>query len=236
MMSLIRNPPDPDPHAEARELLPWLANGTLAGAELERVRGHLEQCPACRKRLAWEQGMHAARQTDAPMLAQQAFAALLPRLGEQDVGSQEVPAGTWRKPPAGHHRGTPGRWGGLAAANDPAWLRALAAVQLGITVVLGLALWLILAAPRGATESSYQTLGAHAAAAGNVVVRFAPATPERELRRILQASGGRIVDGPTAGGAYVLAVEPAQSRQALQRLRSESMVTLAEPLAIESTR
>jgi hypothetical protein len=244
MMSRIDTPPDPDPHAEARELLPWLANGTLAGAELERVRGHVDACQACRETLAWEQGLHAARQTDAPLLAQEAFAALLPRLGAQEAGSQQAPAGDWRKQPGGHRpeqpRGTPGRWAGLAAANDPLWLRALAAIQLGIMVTLGLALWLALAGPRGAesrsTDPSYQTLGAHAAAAGNIVVSFDPATPERELRRILQASGGRIVDGPTVGGAYVLAVEPAGAKPALQRLRSEPVVRLAEPLVLESPR
>jgi hypothetical protein len=237
MMSSIHKPPDPDPHEEARELLPWLANGTLAGAELERVQGHVDVCSACRERLAWEQGLQAAGQTDAPMLAQHAFAALLPRLGAQDAGSQEAPTARPPKQPGGHRTGqaggTPGRWGGLAAANDPAWLRALAAVQLGIMVALGLALWLILAASRS-TDPRYQTLGAHAAAAGNIVVSFEPATPERELRRVLQASGGRIVDGPTVGGAYVLAVEPAGAGPALQRLRSEPVVRLAEPLAVES--
>jgi hypothetical protein len=239
MMSRIDNPPDPDPHAEARELLPWLANGTLAGAELERVRGHLAACEACRETLAWEQGLHAARQTDAPLLAQEAFAALLPRLGAQDAGSQQAPAGNWRNEAGGQRteqpRGTPGRWAGLASANDPAWLRALAAIQLGIVVTLGLALWLALAAPRGA-DTAYRTLGGQATAGGNLVVRFDPATPERELRRILQASRGRIVDGPTVGGAYVLAVEPAETSPALQRLRSEPVVRLAEPLVLESPR
>jgi hypothetical protein len=241
MMSRIDTPPepDPDPHAEARELLPWLANGTLAGAELERVRGHLDACEACRETLAWEQGLHAAGQTDAPLLAQEAFAALLPRLGAQDAGSQQAPAGNWRNEAGGQRteqpRVTPGRWGGLASANDPAWLRALAAVQLGIVVTLGLALWLAVAAPRGA-ETAYRTLGGPATAAGNVVVRFDPATPERELRRILQASRGRIVDGPTVGGAYVLAVEPDETSPALQRLRSEPVVRLAEPLVLERPR
>jgi len=231
MMSRINDLADDDPHAETRELLPWLANGTLAGAELERVHGHLGECPACRELLDWEQGLRAARQPDAPLSAEQAFAALLPRLGAQEAASQEAPGADSPAPASGHHRGAPGRWGGLAAANDPRWLRALAALQLGIMVALALAL---AQAHRGADEPRYQTLGAHAAATGNIVVSFDPATPERELRRILQASGGRIVDGPTATGAWVLAVEPAGAGPALQRLRAESSVTLAEPLAVES--
>jgi hypothetical protein len=41
MMSSPSKPTGPDPHAETRNLLPWLANGTLAGAELQRVQTHL---------------------------------------------------------------------------------------------------------------------------------------------------------------------------------------------------
>jgi hypothetical protein len=77
----------------------------------------------------------------------------------------------------------------------------------------------------------YITLGARPAALGNLVVSFEPGTPERELRRILQVSGARIVDGPTDVGAYVLSVPAAQAEPALQRLRAEPAVTLAEPLA-----
>jgi hypothetical protein len=238
-MNRMHKPADPDPHAETRELLPWLANGTLAGPELERVRAHLGACPACRERLDWEYSLRASAQPEAPLSAQQAFAALLPRLGAQEVHPQDADAGARQDaragepqlPLDGHHPGKPGRWGGLAAANDPRWLRALAALQLGIMVALGAAL-----AAQRSHEPGYRTLGAHAAAAGNIVVSFDPATPERELRRILQASGGRIVDGPTATGAWVLAVEPAAARPALQRLRAEPVVTLAEPLAIGSGR
>jgi hypothetical protein len=223
-----------NPHAETRELLPWLANGTLAGAELERVQRHLGACADCRALLDWERRLHAVRQLEPPLSSRQAFAALLPRLGAQDAGSQEAPAAD--PPQAGGHRQLePRRWGGLGAANDPRWLRALAAVQLGVIAALALGLTLALVSP-GSQEPGYRSLGAHAAAAGNIVVSFDPATPEHELRRILQASGGRVVDGPTATGAWVLAVEPSAARPALERLRAESVVTLAEPLAIESGR
>ena len=63
------------------------------------------------------------------------------------------------------------------------------------------------------------------------MVVFRPDTPEREMRRILQASGARVVDGPTATDAYLLAVPAAQAAPALARLRAERAVTLAQPLA-----
>jgi hypothetical protein len=35
------------------ELLPWLANGTLAGAERQSVEAHVATCARCRRELAW---------------------------------------------------------------------------------------------------------------------------------------------------------------------------------------
>ena len=217
MMDRTPTPADADPHAETLELLPWLANGTLAGAELERVEAHLARCPACRTRLDWERGLRGSDLPVAPPLsATLAFARLSPRLGAQEGGA-----------------GMQVRWSRLAAANDPRWLRSVAAVQLGVIFVLGL----VIVWPGGHQTGDaardvarYGTLGARAAAPGNLVVSFDPATPERELRRILQASGARIVDGPTAAGAYVLDVAAGDAGPTLSSLRAEPAVVLAEPL------
>ena len=35
------------------ELLPWLANGTLAGAERQEVEAHVATCERCRRELVW---------------------------------------------------------------------------------------------------------------------------------------------------------------------------------------
>ena len=76
-------------------------------------------------------------------------------------------------------------------------------------------------------------LGAAPAAQGQAVVVFRPETPEGELRRIVRASGARIVGGPTVTDAWVLAVPEAQGASLLARLRAEPAVLLAEPLARE---
>lgn len=214
MMSTTPDGPTPDAHAETRELLPWLANGTLAGAEHARVQAHLRDCPACRAQLDWERGLRAAAPPAPALSAHAAFARLRPRLGAQEPGGGSV-AGAAMSP----------------AANDPRWMRVVAALQFVAIAALGLAL-----ARPDADAGRYHTLGASAAAYGDVVVRFDPATPEREMRRVVQAAGGRVVDGPTAGAVYVLAVAPADANEALRRLRAERAVTLAEPLVGEGRR
>jgi outer membrane lipopolysaccharide assembly protein LptE/RlpB len=71
-------------------------------------------------------------------------------------------------------------------------------------------------------------------ARGALVVVFDPNTPEIELRRVLREAGARVVDGPTASNAYVLHVPSNRQAQALQTLRAERAVALAEELAPRS--
>jgi hypothetical protein len=65
-----------------------------------------------------------------------------------------------------------------------------------------------------------------------VVVTFRPDTPEAELRRIVRASGGHVVGGPTVTDAWLVGAD-GQLAPVLARLRAEPAVTLAEPLAAE---
>jgi anti-sigma factor RsiW len=197
-------------HAEVQLLLPWLLAGTLEGAELAMVQEHIGSCEQCRADLARERKLRAAGNLAPPALdPDQALARLLPRLEPQAAPAAALP----RRPPA---------------ANDGHWLRALAAAQLGVIAVLAL----LLAVP-GQERAGYRGLGASAPVQGNLVVVFDPATPERELRRIVQASQARVVGGPTVTDAYVLAVPPAQAGAALRRLRAEPGVRLAQPLGPE---
>ena len=79
----------------------------------------------------------------------------------------------------------------------------------------------------------YRALGEAPAAAariGNVLVMFGPSTSEPGLRRALEASHARLVDGPTSTGAYILSVAPEQRAAALAILRAQPGVTLAEPI------
>jgi hypothetical protein len=194
-------------HETVQRVLPWMLSGTLDIDELERITPHLDSCAECQAELAWQRGIITAEEPASALDVDRAFAALKPRLGPQ-----EQPVGTvkgWRDTPAVN-----GNW----------WRWAVAAQML---VICGMAVLLLRPAD---TDSSYRALGAQAAPAADAVITFDPATSEGEVRRILRASGARLVDGPTVTDAYLLSLPPADAAGALTRLRSEKAVTLVRPL------
>lgn len=199
-------------HQAAQMALPWLLKGSLAPAERARIDGHLHACAACRADLANLALIGSAAMPAAPACdPERALARLTPLL---DGSAQETGAVTG---PTAH-----------AAANDSRWLRSLLLAQCAaIAVLLGL---LLGQAPAG---DPYLALGTDSRPGAKLAVRFAPDTPERELRRIVQAGGARIVDGPLDSGAYLLSVPQPRIGAALARMRAEPMVQLAEPLTGE---
>jgi hypothetical protein len=238
---------NPYSHPEAQDALPWLANGTLAGAELERVQAHVATCADCRADLALLRTVRAAGPgPDLGFDPDRALARLMPRLDavpvEDDVPvpcalpqaetlpETETVAATAALPGSA----TPGllrRWRDRRAANDGAWLRAAVAAQFCAIAVLAA----LLARPAAHPDApgDYRVLGAAGAnGAARLVVTFRPDTPERELRRIVRASGARIVGGPTVTDAW-LAGADGRLGPVLARLRAEPAVTLAEPLSTD---
>jgi hypothetical protein len=80
----------------------------------------------------------------------------------------------------------------------------------------------------------YRALGAADANDGDLVVTFRPETSVDEMRRILRASGTRIVDGPLATNGYLLRIENGTPAQAAAVLRAQHAVTLAEQLGLDN--
>ena len=112
----------------------------------------------------------------------------------------------------------------------PRWLAwTLAAQALQLAAFAG-ALWWFQPQPM-----AYHTLGSASSpsAAGNLLVVFDPAISEAQLRRLLDSSGARIVDGPTDAGAYVLAVPAIRSEQVRDALRAAPGVTMVESLGAQ---
>lgn len=193
-------------HMEAQQLLPWLANGTLHEPELSRMQAHLEVCADCRAELALLHTLRATGPVGTPDFdVDGALARLMPQLDT-----------------------APPTWRARLAANDHTWLRAGVVAQFFVIAFLGI----LLARSHAAPDGDYRALSASPAPRAGMVVAFKPETPERELRRILHASGARIVGGPTATGAWLIETDATPATVAA-RLRAEPAVTLAESLAME---
>jgi hypothetical protein len=203
-----------DEHLAAQLALPWLFKGSLAPDERERVDAHLLTCAACRADLATLATIGGAAPPAAPACdPERALARLGPLL---DDSPQE--------PRSGAAINTVGS--AQPAANDMRWLRPIVVAQCAvIAVLLGMLL------RPASKDQPYLALGAGARPSAELVVQFAPETPESELRRILQANGARIVDGPTASKAYLLDLPQERIGPVVAALRGEPAVRLAEPLA-----
>jgi hypothetical protein len=197
------------PHEQAQQLLPWYVNGTLEADEAAMVETHLAECAECRADLIAERVL--AREVAAlPLDVEHAWSTLSDRIdaaGPPCRLAEPVPF-LRRKVAIGWALGGP-----LAAA---------AAVAFAVAVVPG--------APLPAGET-YRALGsASTAAPGNALIMFKPDARDSDLRAALTKAGARIVDGPTASGAYVVRIAPVSRAQALDGLRATPQIVLAEPI------
>lgn len=224
-------------HQAVQELLPWYAASQLAPKESQRVQQHLQTCAQCRLELEWEREMRAEAAAAAASGAlpdgvdmERALARLMPALGAQEhaTGNEGGALAAPAEPPAaapGAVAPVPLPWWRTAAANQPSWLRWTVAAQW--VAIAGLLVFLV---RPGDEAPAYRVLGSSVSNGGNMVVVFQPGATERDLRRILQTQGARVVDGPTVTDAYLLHVPVASRDRALQALRAEPAVKLAEPL------
>ena len=81
------------------------------------------------------------------------------------------------------------------------------------------------------TDASYHALGTAAVATpGNLIIQFRRDVTEGDMRAAFTRAGSRLVDGPTASGAYVLRVDADRRGAALKQLRATPGIVLAEPI------
>jgi anti-sigma factor RsiW len=204
--------PDPirsdlNPHKAAEELLPWYSTGQLDAADQALVEQHLSACAPCRRQVAFDR-----RMIDE-------FAALTP---EVDTGwtrlrqRLELRQSRWNKAA----REAAAAWRTLARPS----VAALALAQLVFVVVAGSVL-LSLSRP------AYHALAsAPPPQTANVIAMFGPSTTESQLRELLQSNGATLVGGPTPADAYLLRVPPRSREAALQHLRADRHVLMAQPI------
>ncbi|MBW8743378.1 MAG: zf-HC2 domain-containing protein [Sphingomonas sp.] len=197
-----------DPHRETRDLMPWLITGRLEPEEQARVEAHLAACEACSRELAGERAL-AGEVAELPIATGIGWAAMRDRLDTAARQAAFVPL----SPPA-QRRWTVRKIGTMLAAQA-----ALLAAAVTITLRVE------------APTAPYHALGsAPAVMGGNAIVIFRPDARESDISRLLKANDARLVDGPTAANAYVLHLPVAGRTQALDRLRGDAAVVLAEPL------
>lgn len=205
------------------ELLPWLANGSLADAERHAVLSHVDGCPACRAELDRCDAERATLRSDA-RAAPSPHPAQLERLFAR-IDADPLGSGDTESP--GPVASSRPRLALLRRTPRP--VRWIVAAQMVAMVGLG-----IVAARRGPPAAApVRTLSSPAEAIriGSLRAVFAPEATEAEIRAILLAAKVEIVSGPTSVGAYTLALRAGADRAAaLAALRSDPRVRFAEPV------
>jgi len=122
-----------------------------------------------------------------------------------------------------------------AFAGTPRAARWLIAAQL--VALAGLGFYALRPAESPAPRTGYRTLATAPAAAPHGVLRvvFAPETSEADLRALLLSVRAEIVGGPSAAGAYTLALDGAGAAEpvdeVLRLLRADPRIRFAEPVA-----
>jgi len=207
-------------HRTVQMLLPWFAADRLNTEERAMVQAHLEICTRCKADVDWQRKVQMVEPGRIAALdVDRAWSQLLPQLdGVRPRPSRRIFSELVRY-----------LW-----PSDPSRMRWALAAQM--VVIIGLVSITIPQYGERREHAAYHVLGAPGSSTGNVVVVFRPSTTEQDLRRILQANGARVADGPTATGAYLLRISDTRLASAINELRSEPSVILAESLESVSNR
>jgi hypothetical protein len=217
-----------DQHARASELLTWMVNGRLAGAEAQWLNEHLQGCSACREELAAQRRIRDAlvREPTVEFAPQASFNRLWKRI-EADALDADAGAVTTTDPQARAARGAalPGR------VRAGPWMRAVVAAQAAAILVLGALLW------QRPPASAYRTVteAAPAPQATGPVVKaiFDDKVRLADVKEILAAAGLVVAAGPSEAGVYTLVARDGRSTPippaTLARLRADPRVRFAEP-------
>jgi hypothetical protein len=211
MSNIIRLPGDK--HREVQLLLPWYLTGRLEPEERVRVEAHLKTCAVCRADLQLEQRF-GCEVAGLPLDVDQGWAAMRRRL-EETEGRSDGAAGSKRT--FGH--------GARALARSCApWLGWAMAAGFAAVLVAG-------AIPTPQPPAAYHALSAASPGpAGDIIVMFRSDASEPAMRAALVGAGVRLVDGPTAAGAYLLYAPALERQRALSSLRKSGAVAMAEPI------
>ncbi len=200
-----------DRHEAVRTLLPWYVTGQLEAADQRRIDDHLTGCEGCRAELATERRL-SSEVAKLSLDVERGWATVRRRVLQDRLAST---AKAWLRRPL---RSYADRWW-----VKPTWIGFAMAAQLAVLLMTAGLLY------RSSQQDRYHVLSSGKdRVVGNVVVMFAPGTTERDLRHLLQVNHARLVDGPTAAGAYVLSIPASERAATLSKLQHQSAIVLAE--------
>lgn len=218
----------PDTHAEAWDLLPWLANGRIAAADREWVEAHVQACAECRAELSAQRMLSGnLREAGAVPAAstteeQRSFDKLWARI----EAAESATAGTQAVESAAPRR----------ASRPVRWLAAAVIVQ-GI----GLALFGIHALRTPDTgKTGFVTVTSEAPKRSNVPMVslvFAPEASIDTINTLLTHQGLSIVSGPGLSGNFTAALSAdavasgASAESVAAVVSKDPNVTFAQPIA-----
>lgn len=221
----------PDTHAEAWDLLPWLANGRIAAADREWVEAHVQTCAECRAELSAQRtlsgnlrdaGAEPPNRTSVSTTEEQrSFDKLWARI----EAAESATAGTQSVEAAPRRASRPVRW--LAAAV--------------IVQGIGLALFGIHALRTPDTgKSGFVTVTSQAPTRTNVPMVslvFAPDASIDTINTLLTHQGLSIVSGPGLSGNFTAALSAdavasgASAESVAAVVSKDPHVTFAQPIA-----
>ena len=192
-------------HQRSWESLPWYANGTLHGEELEITERHVTNCVTCRSELRFLQGLGVQIHSsdDLAVSAQIGLSQIMSRIDRLETTGSAEPEQTQRA-----IRRSGFRWlkDHLRLASYPVQ-GALAVQAMLIVALIGLLVTTFQATP----DSTFHTLATPAprieSSAPQLRILFSEQATEKEIRTLIHELDAQVVAGPSPLGVYSLSIE-----------------------------
>jgi anti-sigma-K factor RskA len=204
---------------EIGQLLSWYVNGTLTGADRDRVEAALRDDVRAKALLDWEKSLRQAVKNDASLdiPEDRGLSQVMQRIRAE---AKPAAAVARRNKPSS----------ASAPSRQLEWFRWSPALALACGIV---------AVQFGVIVHLYQVRGEEEAYSGVrsvktkraesfVRVSFKPETTENDLRTLLRGLQAEIVSGPSQLGDYYLVVKTVDVQSTLTTLQSSAFVESAE--------
>jgi hypothetical protein len=225
-------------HEIVMELLPWYSEGTLNPAETDMTENHLENCSVCREALTQYRSLGAAftlrGESDAWQPSEAHFERLLAMVEQAEQAEARA-----KQPPKKARNwlaslDTVRAW--FTEPMAPRWVLGAETLALAALVV---ALVIPNVPQRSIEGPAFETLTSPAKPMATTCeaclhVVFDGAATESEMRGLLQAIQGQVVEGPSYIGVYTVRLDSGEGGtldEALKTLRANPKVRLAEPVS-----